>query len=71
MASTAQQLIAYRRELIAGGIDHDLANDLVKDAAQAMVLNEGLRITVRENRAKEDFVGEHTNPSLIGTTPTP
>ncbi|WP_333746146.1 hypothetical protein [Streptomyces sp. IBSBF 2950] len=44
MATTAETLIAYRRELHAGGLDHDVINDLVKDAAQTMVLNEGLRV---------------------------
>ncbi|MDX3634325.1 hypothetical protein PV728_29490 [Streptomyces europaeiscabiei] len=40
--TTAQALIEYRAELRAGGIDHDLANDLVRDAAQTIVLNDGL-----------------------------
>lgn len=42
MATTAQKLIAYRLELRDAGLDHDLVNDLVKDAAQTLVMNEGL-----------------------------
>ncbi|MFF1417460.1 hypothetical protein [Streptomyces sp. NPDC058280] len=49
MASTAEQLIAYRRELTNGGLEHELANDLVKDAAQTIVMNEGLKTSPPES----------------------
>lgn len=47
MASTAQQLIAFRRELVEGGLDHDLINELVKDASQTIVMNGGLVATAQ------------------------
>ncbi|MFJ3826225.1 hypothetical protein [Streptomyces nodosus] len=71
MASTAQRLIAYRRELREAAFDNDLVNDMVKDAAQTLVMNEGLLVAARENKGKDDFVDQHANPSLGGTTPTP
>ncbi|MGW0566084.1 hypothetical protein [Streptomyces tauricus] len=43
MATTAQQLIEYRAELRAGGIDPDLITDLVRDAAQTIVMHCGLQ----------------------------
>ncbi|MFI5685892.1 hypothetical protein [Streptomyces sp. NPDC051636] len=41
-ASTAQQLLEYRAELRAGGIDPDLADVLVRDAASVLVQQSGL-----------------------------
>ncbi|MFJ2702990.1 hypothetical protein ACIO3R_07295 [Streptomyces sp. NPDC087428] len=43
MTTTAQHLIAYRRELNDGGLTFDLVDELVKSAAQTLVANEGLR----------------------------
>ncbi|WP_086746206.1 hypothetical protein [Streptomyces scabiei] len=51
MPTTAEMLIAYRRELYAGGIEPDLVNDLVKDAAQTMVMNQGLRVKEPEHQS--------------------
>ncbi|MFD9107156.1 hypothetical protein [Streptomyces bottropensis] len=42
MATTAHRLIAYRLELREAGLDHDLVNDMVRDAAKTLVMNEGL-----------------------------
>ncbi|MFJ2182972.1 hypothetical protein ACIOJG_20360 [Streptomyces anulatus] len=47
MASTAQQLIAYHRELVGGGLDHETIQALVKDAAQTIVMNDGLVVTLQ------------------------
>ncbi|MFF2640327.1 hypothetical protein ACFVUB_11090 [Streptomyces niveus] len=44
MATTAQFLIDYHRELTEGGLPPSLVEDIVKDAAQTIVLNEGLRV---------------------------
>jgi hypothetical protein len=44
MATTAQKLIAFRAELQAAGLRPDLIDDLVKDASQTLVMNEGLRV---------------------------
>lgn len=57
MATTAQRLLAYRKELRDGGLDTDLVNDLVKDAAHEMLTVEGLRVPA-------------SNPAIIGTSPT-
>lgn len=42
--TTAQTLSAYRRELLDGGMNPEVVDDLVKDAAQTMVMNQGLRV---------------------------
>ncbi|MFD3654346.1 hypothetical protein [Streptomyces sp. NPDC058620] len=52
--TTAQKLIAYRAELIAGGVHPDLIDDLTKDAAQTMVMNEGLKVTRQDQDASAD-----------------
>lgn len=44
MPSTAQLLTTYRQELTHAGLHADLVNDLVKDAAHAIVVNEGLSV---------------------------
>ncbi|MFF2525910.1 hypothetical protein [Streptomyces liangshanensis] len=49
MATTAQQLIMFRRELTSGGLDHELVNDLVRDASQTLVVNEGLKTAPPES----------------------
>jgi hypothetical protein len=46
--TTAQKLIAYRKELIQGGLDPDVVRDIVKDAAQTLVINEGLKVAPLE-----------------------
>jgi hypothetical protein len=56
--TTAQQLIEYRAELRAGGIDHELANDLVRDAAQTIVMSDGL-----QTKALPSSVIEFSGPS--------
>lgn len=73
MPSTAQQLIAYHRELVDGGLDHETIQALVKDAAQTIVMNDGLKVRVQEQRPAQgqDFVEGYANPSMIGTTPGP
>lgn len=43
--TTAQKLIAYRKELKAAGMDDELINDLVRDAGQTLVLHQGLDVT--------------------------
>ncbi|MFJ9427587.1 hypothetical protein [Streptomyces sp. NPDC101249] len=43
--STAQVLIAYRAELLAAGFNPEFVCDLVKDAAQTLVTNDGLHVT--------------------------
>ncbi|MFD8937313.1 hypothetical protein ACFV0R_19025 [Streptomyces sp. NPDC059578] len=43
--TTAQLLTAYRRELVAGSFERGVIDDLVRDAAQTIVMNEGLRVT--------------------------
>lgn len=42
--TTAQQLLAYHRELKSSGLDPELVRDLIKDAAQTIVMNEGLKV---------------------------
>lgn len=46
MVTTAQQLIAYRNELIDGGLHPSYADEIIKDAAQTLVMNHGLRVTL-------------------------
>ncbi|MEU9199005.1 hypothetical protein [Streptomyces sp. NPDC048332] len=60
MASTAQQLITFRRELVQAGLDHDLINDLLRDASQTIVMNDGLKTT-----------SEHTPPLGAPSEPLP
>ncbi|WP_406420891.1 hypothetical protein [Streptomyces sp. NBC_00842] len=43
MITTAQKLLAYREELRAGGMSPDLIDDLVRDAAQTLVMHNGLQ----------------------------
>lgn len=42
MATTASILLAYRKELKDGGTPAELVDDLVRDAARALVESEGL-----------------------------
>lgn len=44
MATTAQQLIQYRRELAEGKLRPDLVDDLIRDAAHTMVEANGLTV---------------------------
>lgn|GEM_PF-5768626 len=44
MATTAAYLIAYRNELLAGGMSPDVVDALVRDAAHLDVQSRGLRI---------------------------
>ncbi|MFD7319241.1 hypothetical protein [Streptomyces sp. NPDC059883] len=74
MATTSQKLLAYHRELTAGGLCPDLVNDLVKDAAQTIVMNDGLAVAPTVGTpplSGESFTDQYANPSLVGTTPGP
>lgn len=42
--TTAAALLSYRKELIQGGISHDLADALVQDAARAIISDHGLGV---------------------------
>lgn len=42
--TTAGALGQYRRDLLAEGVDHDLADDLVRDAARS-IHRDGLRVS--------------------------
>jgi hypothetical protein len=68
--TTAQQLIAYRRELRAGGLDADLANDLVRDAAQTIVLHHGLQ-TAPDPASEIRFSGPSGVPEGVGESKSP
>lgn len=43
-ATTASFLTRYHAELVKGGLDRDLANDIVRDAAHALVDATGLTV---------------------------
>ncbi|MER7967772.1 hypothetical protein ABTX35_01945 [Streptomyces sp. NPDC096080] len=58
--STAQVLIAYRAELLAGGFHPEFVCDLVKDAAQTLLKDEGLHVT----RTTPDTPQGETTPTL-------
>jgi hypothetical protein len=45
MATTAQKVIAFKRELDAAGITPDLVADLVRDACQTLVMHHGLIVS--------------------------
>ncbi|PVC73480.1 hypothetical protein [Streptomyces sp. CS081A] len=42
--STAQRIAAYRSELIAAQVPRELADDIVRDAAQTLVMHDGLTV---------------------------
>jgi len=46
--TTAALLISYRKELVEGGISHDVADRMVCDAGQAL-LSTDAEIVVRRN----------------------
>lgn len=46
MATTAQKLIAFRNELISGGMNPELVADVVRDAAQNLVMHHGLVVAL-------------------------
>ncbi|MFD6275826.1 hypothetical protein ACFWFI_09665 [Streptomyces sp. NPDC060209] len=51
MATTAQQLLAFRQELIDGGLHRDEADELVRDASHALVRHPGLVVATPEAAA--------------------
>ncbi|MFC7842508.1 hypothetical protein [Streptomyces sp. NPDC057382] len=53
MATTAQKLIAFREELQAARFRPDLIDELVKDASQTLVMNEGLHVPRSEQPAAD------------------
>lgn len=59
MATTAQLLIAYHRELKTGGLPDDLVNDMVRDAANTIVVAEGLEVAT-ESLSSDSPTPEHT-----------
>jgi hypothetical protein len=68
--TTAQQLVAYRAELRAGGLDSELANDLVRDAAQTIVLQHGLQ-TAPIPVSEIQFPGPSGAPEGVGESKSP
>ncbi|MGW1219478.1 hypothetical protein ACWD6O_34410 [Streptomyces californicus] len=46
MATTAELLLAYRKELAQGGMRPDTIDELTKAAAQQLIANDGLRVRV-------------------------
>ncbi|EYT83992.1 hypothetical protein CF54_04060 [Streptomyces sp. Tu 6176] len=58
MATTAQQLVAFHKELKAAGLDHDLVRDMVRDASQTLVMSVGLTVTTPADKSEgEGMVG--------------
>lgn len=43
--STAQGLVKYHDELIGAGIDEVVVGQMVRDAAQVIISDEGLRVS--------------------------
>jgi hypothetical protein len=68
--TTAQSLIEYRAELRGGGIDHDLANDLVREAARVIVANDGLCTKPLPSSVVE-FTGPSEVPQGVGESKSP
>lgn len=50
--TTAQKLIAYRKELINGGFSPELAEHLVRDAAHQQIIQSGLVVAVEPKPAE-------------------
>ncbi|WP_326677682.1 hypothetical protein [Streptomyces sp. NBC_01237] len=70
MTTTAQKVIAYRRELLEGGLAPELVDDLVKDAASTLVMSGGLvvmRTGTAQQPRNESLTDQHANPRLAGT----
>lgn len=69
--TTAQQLIEYRAELRAGGISEELTDDLIRDAAQTIVMHCGLQtkplpsstIEISSPAGVMEGVGESESPA--------
>ncbi|WP_424918881.1 hypothetical protein [Streptomyces sp. wa1064] len=71
MTTTAQKVIAYRKELLDGGLSPELVDDLVKDAASTLVMNGGL-VVMRTGTAQQpssvSLTDQYANPRLAGTS---
>lgn len=68
--TTAQQLCQYYRELIAGGIPHDTAHELVLEASRELIGLEGVIIlktasgeAIRIAEEPSEGVGESKSPA--------
>jgi hypothetical protein len=69
-STTAQQLIEYRAELRAGGLDWELIDDLVRDAAQTIVMHGGLQTKPLPTSTIE-FSGPSEVPEGVGESKSP
>ncbi|WP_274031478.1 hypothetical protein [Streptomyces sp. MMBL 11-1] len=70
MSTTAQKVIAFRQELLEGGLPHDLVDDLVKDATSTLVMNAGLdvrRSGDTQQPSSGSLTDRYADPHLTGT----
>lgn len=68
--TTAQLLIEYRAELRAAGLDWELVDDLVRDAAQTIVMHCGLQTKPLPTSTIE-FSGPSEVPEGVGESKSP
>ncbi|WP_405549712.1 hypothetical protein [Streptomyces microflavus] len=69
MSTTAQKVIAYRKELLEGGLSPELVDDLVKDAASTLVINHGLavgRVESTQPHSSGSLTDQFADRRLVG-----
>jgi hypothetical protein len=68
--STIRQLIEYRAELIARGLDDDLINDLVRDAGEKLVTHRGRQMKALPTSLTQ-FAGRFKASQGVGESKSP